>query len=426
MTEPITTATVSELTVQRVLLQLIVIIAFARLVAWLGKRFGFGQAEVVGEMLAGIMLGPSLFGALAPDAFTYVFAASTGPVLAGFAQVGLVVLMFQIGLEFELSAATTAKRTVLLVSVLGIVIPLALGGVASTYFYDALPEPRPAAMSFTLIFAVSMSITALPVLARISSETGVARTRAGAIAISAAAIGDVAGWLLLGAVLLLVSGSFSIGWVCMRVIGICAISAVVVYGLRPLLHRYFDLHLAKHDRLQYSGISAVLVLIFACALATSRIGLHALIGGFVLGVALHQHRPFVVEWKTRISPLVNTLFLPIFFTHTGLITAIGTLHGGAELLQCGLVCVTAFACKYGGGYLGARLSGESPRMANVLGICMNTRGLMELVVLNVGYEFGVLPRSLFTQLVYMALLTTLIATPFIRRYLRLETVPVPV
>jgi len=292
------------------------------------------------------------------------------------------------------------------------------------YFYDVLPEPRPAVMSFTLIFAVSMSITALPVLGRISSETGLDRTRAGAIAISAAAIGDVVGWLLLGAVSLLVSGNFSMGWVGMRVVGICAIGAVTVYVLRPLLHRYFDLHLAENDRLKHTGISIALVLLFACALATSRLGLHALIGGFILGVALHRHRPFVSEWKTRISPLVNTLFLPIFFTHTGLRTDVGSLHGGAEILQCGLICVIAFVCKYGGGYLGARLAGESPRMASVLGTCMNTRGLMELVVLNVGYELGVLPRSLFTQLVYMAVFTTLIATPLIRRYLRVEAISV--
>jgi len=411
----------SEQSVQNILLQLIVVIAVARGVAWVGKRLG--QAEVVGEMLAGIMLGPSLFGALAPDTFSYVFAATNGPVFSGLAQIGLVLLMFEIGLEFQLSVTVTAKRAVLLVSLLGLVIPFSLGGVASMYFYDQLSEPRPEAMAFTLIFAVSMSITALPVLGRISAETGLAKTRAGAIAISAAAINDVVGWLLLGAVTLLISGQFSIEWVGVRLAGLGAIGAVVVYVLRPRLHRYFDDHLAEHDHLKHTGISVVLVMLFACALVTSRLGLHALIGGFILGVVLHQHRPFVSQWKTRISPLVNTVFLPIFFTHTGLRTDIGRLDGGTELVQCGLICILAFVCKYGGGYVGARLAGESPRMANVLGTCMNTRGLMELVVLNIGYELGVLPRSLFTQLVYMAVFTTLIATPLITRYLRSETSP---
>ncbi|HWO26796.1 MAG TPA: cation:proton antiporter [Kofleriaceae bacterium] len=418
MTEHVTTAAASELAVQSILLQLIVVIAAARLIAVIGKRFG--QAVVVGEMLAGIMLGPSLFGYLAPDAFSYVFSAGTGPVFSGLAQVGLVLLMFQIGLEFELGAAVAARRTVLGVSLLGIVIPFVLGGVASVYFYEQLAEPRPEEMGFTLIFAVSMSITALPVLGRISAETGLDRTRAGAIAISAAAIDDVVGWSLLGAIILLISGHFSLDWVALRVVGLCAVGAIAVYVLRPRLHRYFDRHLAAHGRLEYAGISLVLVLLFACSLVTSVLGLHALIGGFVLGVALHQHEGFVAEWRSRIGPLVITLFLPIFFTQTGLRTDVGSLGGGAELVQCALICGLAFVCKFGGGYVGARLAGESPRTASVLGICMNTRGLMELVVLNVGYELGVLPKSLFTQLVYMAVLTTVIATPLIRRYMRTE------
>lgn len=423
MAAPLASTGISESGVQSILLQLIVVLTACRLVAWVGKRFG--QAEVVGEMLAGILLGPSLLGYLAPDALGYIFAASNTPVFSGVGQIGLVLLMFQIGLELQLATAVIARRTVMLVSVLGLVLPFSLGGAASMYFYDALPEPRPDAMAFTLIFALSMSITALPVLGRIFAETRLDRTRVGAIAISAAAINDVVGWLLLGAVMLLISGQFSAEWVALRVAGIGAIGMVAVYGVRPLLHRYFDAHLAANDRLKHTSISVVLVLLFACALATSRLGLHALIGGFILGVTLHEHHAFVAEWKTRIAPLVNTMFLPIFFAFTGLRTDVGSLRGGGDLLQCGLICALAFACKYGGGYLGARIAGEPPRTANVLGVSMNTRGLMELVVLNIGYELGVLPRSLFTQLVYMAVLTTLIATPLIRRHLRTEPALLP-
>ncbi len=408
----------TELAAQSILLQLVVIIAAARLFAWVAKRCG--QAEVVGEMVAGILLGPTLFGSLFPDAFSYVFAASNVPVFGGLGQIGLVLLMFQIGLDFELSAVATSKRTVALVSGLGIVIPFGLGVVTSLYFLDALPEPRPDTTGFVLFFAVAMSITALPVLGRIFAETGLGKTRAGAIALSAAAISDVVGWILLGMVSLLVAGDFSIGWIGVRVVGICTIGAVAWFGVRPLLHRFLDAHLAKHERLQPSSASIVLVLVFLCALATSKLGLHALIGGFILGVALHQHRAFVAQWRTWIGPLVNTLFVPIFFAQTGLRTDLGALHGGTEILQCGVICAIAFAGKYGGGYLGARLAGEPPRMAHVLGVCMNTRGLMELVVLNVGYELGILPRAIFTELVYMAVGTTLIATPLIRRYLQSE------
>ena len=415
---PQTTSAVSELAGQSVLLQLIIIIAATRVVAWVVKRFG--QAEVVGEMLAGILLGPTLFGALCPDAFAYLFAATNAPVFTGLAQIGLVLLMFQIGLDFELSAIATSKRSVVLVSVLGIVLPLGLGAATALYFYGAVSEPRPPSTSFVVFFAVSMSITALPVLGRICAETGLGRTRAGAIAMSAAAIDDVVGWLLLAMVSLFISGDFSLSWVGIRIIGIFATAAIAWCVVRPRLHRYFDARLNKTDR-QPSGISIVLVLLFACALVTSKLGLHALIGGFILGVALHQHQAFVQAWRRWMSPLVNSLFVPIFFAQTGLRTDLGALHGSAEVLQCGFICAIAFAGKYGGGYLGARIAGEPPRIAHVLGTCMNTRGLMELVVLNVGYELGILPRATFTELVYMAVGTTLIATPLIRRYLRAET-----
>ena len=408
---PILSSDLSELAVQRILLQLIVIIVAARAFAWVGKRFG--QAEVVSEMVAGILLGPSLFGYLAPDAFAYVFAATNGPVFTGFAQVGLVMLMFQIGLEFELSAAGSSKRTVVLVSLLGIVIPFGLGCAAAAYYFAG-------STSFILIFGVSMSITALPVLGRIFFETGFARTRAGTIAISASAIDDIIGWMLLGAVSLLITGSFSFGWVGLRLVGLGGIIVIAFLLVRPLLHRYFNAHLAENERLRHTGISAVLVLLFAFAIATSRLGLHALIGGFIFGVCLHQHRAFVGEWRTRIGPLVNTLFLPIFFTHTGLRTDVGSLDSVSGVVQCAAICALAFVCKYGGGFLGAKIAGESTRTAHILGICMNTRGLMELVVLNVGYELGVLPPDIFTQLVYMAVITTFIATPLIRLYLQNE------
>ncbi len=408
----------SELAAQSILLQLIVIIAVARLFASIARRCG--QAEVVGEMLAGILLGPTLFGSLFPAAFSYVFAASNAPVFGGLGQIGLVLLMFQIGLDFELSAVTTAKRTVALVSGLGIVIPFALGAATSLYFLAVPPGPHPDATGFVLFFAVAMSITALPVLGRIFAETGLGKTRAGAIALSAAAISDVVGWILLGVVSLLVAGELSLSWVAIRIAGISAIGVAAWCIVRPLVRRFLGAQLARNGSLGPGSASIVLVLVFLCALATSKLGLHALIGGFILGVALHQHGAFVAQWKIWMGPLVNTLFVPIFFAQTGLRTDLGALHGSTEVLQCGLICAIAFAGKYGGGYLGARLAGEPPRVAHVLGVCMNTRGLMELVVLNVGYELGILPRAIFTELVYMAVGTTLIATPLIRRYLQYE------
>lgn len=408
----------AELAEQSMLLQLIVIIAATRLFAWLARRWG--QAAVVGEMLAGILLGPSLFGYLAPNAFHYIFPLDSGPLFTGFAQTGIVLLMFQIGLEFDVSVSAVARKTIVLVSLLGAVTPFVLGTLTSPWFFERLPEPRPSATSFTLIFAVSMSITALPVLGRIFLETGLGKTRAGMIAISAAAIDDVLGWILLGAISLFVAGNFSLKWVALRAVGIVAIAAVAYWGVRPVLRRYFDRHLAGHKPIGHTGLSIVLVFLFGCALATSHLGLHGLIGAFIFGTALHQQRELGEEWKTRIGPLVTTVFLPIFFAYTGLRTDIGVLGSGEDLARAAAILVIALAGKYGGGYLGARIAGEPPRTAHILGVCMNTRGLMELVVLNMGYDLGILPKSLFTPLVYMAVVTTLIATPLMRRYLRAE------
>jgi Kef-type K+ transport system membrane component KefB len=355
-----------------------------------------------------------------PDGFGYVFQDGH-PAFAGLAPLGLVLLVFQIGLDLDVSIGLESKRTVVLVSALGIAFPFALGLGTAGLFHDALAAPRPPRDSFTLIFAVSMSITALPVLGRIFTETGLATTRAGTIAIGAAAIDDLVGWLLLGIVSLLVAGDFSVAWIGMRLAGLVAIGSILVWGARPLLLGYFERHFARHARLEPSAISVVLVVMFGFALATSHFGLHALIGGFMLGVALHTDARFVTAWKARVVPIVNTLFLPVFFALTGLRTDVGSLHGVEGVVQCALICGVAFLGKYGGGYLGARLAGEPPRIAHVLAISMNTRGLMELVVLNIGYDLGVLPRALFTQLVVMAIFTTLIATPLIRRYMRVES-----
>jgi Kef-type K+ transport system membrane component KefB len=404
----------AELTERAVLIELIAIIAATRLVAWIVKRLG--QTEVVGEMLAGILLGPSLLGALAPDLFRRVFDPGIAPIIDGIAKIGLVLLMFQIGLEFESVKSRRERRAIVLVSTLGIVVPFALGVVTATYVHRELIAPRPPALDFALLLGVSMSITALPVLGRIFFETGFTRTRAGVIALRAAVIDDVAGWLLLGSVSLAIAGRFSTSWLISRTVGTVAVVAIAFTVVRPRRGRYFARHLAANGRLKHTGISVALVVVFAFGVATNGLGVHALIGGFLVGVSLHRDERFVAEWKTRVGPLVNTFFLPIFFAFTGLRTDLGGLGGLAGGAICLLLTSVAFAGKYGGAYLGARLAGERGPTAHAIGICMNTRGMMELVVLNVGYDLGVLPRSIFTALVVMALVTTVITTPLIRRY----------
>ena len=269
-----------------------------------------------------------------------------------------------------------------------------------------------------------MSITAIPILGRIFMELGLSHTRTAALTIGAAAVDDVTGWLLLGVVSLIVRGAFSTSWVATRAAGLALYLALVFLVARPLAKRAVARHLAAHGgRLSPAGIGLILIGLFVSAAITSNLGVFAIIGGFVVGVMLHDDRAFVAEWKNKVAPMVNTLLLPIFFTYTGLRTDVGLLGSAHEWLLCGLVCLVAFAGKFGGAYGGARFVGESRRSSLTIGTCMNTRALMELIALNIGYDLGVLPRSMFTKLDIMAIVSTFVATPLIRWLMRAERRP---
>ncbi len=423
------------------LYQLVTILVFTRIVTWVSRRF-LGQTDVSGEILAGILLGPSVFQALAPGLWAAIFAptdVNTGPVFVGIAQIGLILLMFQIGMEFEFRTHLGEdRRPIVLISLAGLVLPFVVGYLTADWFHARLPEPvKPGMLGFRLFFAVAMSITAIPILGRIFMELRLAHTRTAALTIGAAAIDDVAGWLILGAISLIVAGQvqaagaphagggFSPGWVVTRVGGILAYVGVVFFLLRPRLKRALGLHLDAHGELRPYAIALMLILLFVSAVITSNLGVFAIIGGFVIGAALHDDRRFVDAWKRQAGPLVNTFFLPVFFANTGLRTDIGSLPGMSGLWMCILVCAIAFATKFGGAFLAARVTGESGRSALTIGVCMNTRALMELVVLNIGYDMGVLPKSMFTMLVIMAIVSTFMATPLIRWLMKGQERAVP-
>ena len=413
----------AEQLVLHLLLQLIAILIATRLVAAAARRVG--QTDVSGEILAGLLLGPSLLGALAPQALEWLFPPLTAPVFTGLSQLGLVLLMFQIGLEFEFGEVLrTQRERVVGISVIGIAVPFALGYFSADFFYDRLPEPtQPDEFGFRLFFAVAMSITAIPILGRIFMELGLSHTRLAALTISAAAVDDVCGWLLLGVISLLVMGEFDAGWIAIRLLALAAYLAAVFLALRPLLKRYLAQSLTKHGTLGANAITVVLVALFVSASITSTLHVFAIIGGFTVGVALHDDRRFVAEWKRRMSPLVNTLLLPMFFTYTGLRTNVGSLDDLNEWLLCAGVIAIAFLGKLGGVFAGARAMGISARDSLAIATCMNTRALMELVALNIGLDLGVLPPSMFTKLVLMAIVSTFIATPLIRRLTRGQARP---
>jgi Kef-type K+ transport system membrane component KefB len=404
------------------LLQLAVIVVGARLAGNLAVRSG--NARAVGEILAGILLGPSLFGLLWPAGFGLVFRSTPIEPLTILSQIGLVLLLFQIGLEFDFShlRAGHNRRAVAHVAMAGELAPFALGvgfGVVSAPYLSQQHD----LLGYALFCGTALAITALPILGRIILELGLERSALGTIAISAAAIDDVVGWLLLAVVSALAMANFSPSGFALKLVMLAVYLAVCLTLVRPLL-RYAIRRAgptAGHLPLDLMGI--LIGAIFLSAMATYSIGIFAIFGGFMLGVLLSDERVLAAAWRERVGHLVNVFFVPIFFTYTGLRTDIGLLDGWEMWGWCALVIALATLGKLGGCYAAARWAGLNHRSALALGVMMNTRALMELVVINVGYDLGVIPRSVFTMLVLMALLSTVVTTPALKRWLKLRSVP---
>ncbi len=405
------------------LLQLVVIILVARLGGHIAKRCG--QAVAVGEIITGILLGPSLFGALAPETFAWVFLSTPPQPLNILSQVGLLLLMFQIGLEFDFAHLDEKRnrRAVMAVAAAGLVLPFALGFGLGVYMPPELVT-TPNRLEFSLFVATAFSITALPILGRILMEFDLTRTPLGVIAISAAAINDVVGWLLLALVTALAtSGLDALGFTG-RVLAVLAFGALCWWGVRPVLTRFVRAQMpvsqASPDAISHLSptlMGVVIAAVFVAGMCTFQLGIFAIFGGFMMGVLLHAETPFVRAWNDKIGTFVNVFFLPIFFTYTGLRTDIGSLAGGAAWGWCALLIALATVGKFGGCWLAARWAGLDSVSARIIGVMMNTRALMELIIINVGFELGLIGKEVFTMLVLMAIFSTVITTPLLRRWL---------
>jgi Kef-type K+ transport system membrane component KefB len=408
-------------TVERVLhftlVQLIVIVVAARAFGFLARRLG--QPRVIGEVAAGIVLGPTLFARIAPDAFAYVFTSSDGLAVSVVSQIGLILLMLQVGMEFDFGLLRDPRNraATALVAAAGIVAPFALGlAIGALSAPHLAPGIHP--LGYSLFCGVALSITAMPVLSRIMLELDLARTRLGTVTISAAAGNDVVGWTLLASVAAVATGGFSLAGASARLVGLVLLAAAVFWLLRPALGGLLDRAAPGADPLTPNAMAVVLILAFGAAIATYQLGVFAIFGGFLIGTVLHDRTPLVTAWRERVAPLVTVLFLPVFFTFTGLRTDVHGLDRAALWLWCLAFVALAYLGKFGGCYLGARAAGMPPDEARAVAILMNTRGLMELVALNVGYDLGVIPPQVFTMLVLMALVTTLSTAPLLRRWLR--------
>jgi Kef-type K+ transport system membrane component KefB len=398
------------------LLQLAAIILAGRLGGLAAQRLG--QSPAVGEIVAGILLGPTLAGLVSPQAFAYVFQSTPPEPLQILAQVGLLLLMFQIGLEFEFSHLLEGRNrtAVIRVAAAGLVAPFALG-LAFGYATAPILSPEADRLASGLFVATAFSITALPILGRIMIELGIQRTALGVIAISAAAINDVVGWLVLALVTTLTLARFDALGFGVQVLLLMTYLLGAWWLVRPLLRRIVARAAPNAGHLPPGLLGMVLAAVFLSGMATIELGIFGIFGGFLMGVLLHRETGLVEAWRARVEPFVLVFFLPIFFTYTGLRTDIGGLDGLAAWGWCALILLLATLGKLGGTYVAARWSGLGHYEASSLGIMMNTRALMELVVLNVGYDLGVISQQVFTMLVIMAVVTTVITGPALRVWL---------
>jgi len=392
------------------LLQIGVILATARVVGLIFRRIH--QLQVVGEMAAGILLGPSLLGRIAPQAWTALFAPASLGFIGLLSQVGLVLFMFLVGLEIDPQVLRKRSWAALAISYSGIVLPFLMGVLLSLYLYPRLGDGGVTYTHFALFVGTAMSITAFPVLARILVETGLVRTPLGTVTLASAAADDVAAWCILAGVVVLVRADAAIGSPALMLLGLAAYAGVMLFGMRRAL-RGLEAIYRRHGRLGQGLLAFLLLLVLASAGVTEWLGLHALFGAFLMGAVLPKERGFVRAIAERLEDVTAVLLLPLFFAFTGLRTRIDLVSGAGMWLLCALIIVVAVAGKLGGASLAARLAGMTWREAGALGVLMNTRGLMELVILNIGLDIGIISPTLFAMMVLMALTTTFMTVPLL-------------
>ena len=389
-----------------VLLALVVVIATARAMGWVFRTFG--QPPVVGEIIAGIVLGPSLLGRLTPGAEGYLFPATVGPFLNIISQVGVILYMFLVGLELDPALLRKRGHTTVAISHASIVAPFLLGALIALYLYPKLSTSDVPFTCFSLFLGVSMSVTAFPVLARILTDRRIHKTRMGAIALTCAAVDDVTAWCMLAFVVSVAraQAAGAVATIAMA-LGFILLMLVVV---RPTMVRLSLLY-GNRGRLTQGVMAAVFIALLISASATELIGIHAVFGAFALGAVIPHDSGMARELTDRLEDIVIVLLLPAFFAYTGLRTQIGLVSGYEQWMMCALIVAVASMGKFGGSAIAARITGLDWRDASALGVLMNTRGLMELIVLNIGLEMNVISPTLFAMLVIMALVTTFSTTP---------------
>jgi Kef-type K+ transport system membrane component KefB len=407
------------------LLQLIVMVGAARYMHTVFRRFG--QPGVIGEIFAGLILGPSLLGHFFPQVSLALFGERASQPITIISQIGLILLMFQIGMDFEFGhlGSRRNRNAAIAVTLFSVSVPLGVGILIGRLSSSAL-APAIDPVRYSLFLGLGMAITAVPILGRILRQYGLTHTEVGVVAISAAAVNDVIGWLLLSMVSAYAASKFSGEHVALQFGGLLALVLVLWFVLRPLVNRLIARFPARAGELNPNLMAMVVCLIFALGICTYRLGIFAIFGGFACGVLFHRHGEFVEAWRAQVGRFVLVLFLPVFFTYTGLRTNVLGLTSTVDWEWLAIILSAAILSKIVPVYFVSRACGFNRNESAMMGTLMNTRALMELIVLNIGFDLGLIPQKVFTMLVIMAVVTTLMAGPILKRLLARSGHAIPV
>lgn len=403
------------------LIQLIIIIITSRIFGYFFKKIG--QPTVMGEILAGIFLGPSILGTIFPEYLQTIFPPGSLDTMRILSQIGLILFMFVVGMELDLDILKTKARTAVTISNASIIIPFSLGVLLAYFLHDYYAPKDAPFYAFALFMGIAMSITAFPVLARIIRERSLRDKRIEAIAMTSAAINDVTGWVALAFVIAIIKAhSFSNS--VYTLLATAGYMIAMVFIVRPLMNK---LAKAKENNfVKQSTVAIIFIVMLLSSLCTELIGVHALFGAFMAGVIMPQEWHFRQIITDKVEDVALILLLPLFFVITGLRTHINTVNTPILWAVTLLIIAVAVLGKLGGSALAARMTGENNYNSLSIGILMNTRGLMELVILNIGYDLNILSEEIFTMMVIMALVTTFMTSPLLSlldKYYHRKTVP---
>jgi Kef-type K+ transport system membrane component KefB len=391
-----------------VLLSLLTIVVTCRAVGALFLLLR--QPPVIGEVIAGILLGPSLLGRIAPELSAYLLPTQVAPFLGVIAQLGVILYMFSVGLELDVRPLRGRGHAAVATSHASIIAPFLLGAGLSLWLYPRFSTSDVPFTVFALFMGVAMSVTAFPVLARILTDRGMNRSPLGILALTCAAVDDVTAWCLLALVVGIAKSQ--VAGALLVVVAALGYGAIMLILVRPLCRRLSDFD--ANEELSQGRLAVVLSLLLLSAWMTERLGIHAVFGAFLFGVLIPHDSVLAREFGRKLQDVVAVLLLPTFFAFTGLRTQIGLVAGAQEWLACALIIVVATLGKFGGTFAAARWTGTGSRDAAALGILMNTRGLMELIVLNIGLDLKVISPTLFAMMVLMALVTTFATSPLLQ------------